>query len=272
MTTHEESTAAPEKGATGRTTKPDARPSPARQAARFGRELLIVIVGAIVVSSLLRAFVGQMFIIPSESMQNTLLVGDRVVVEKVTTFHRGDVVVFSDPGGWLEGEPVADPGPLDRVLEFIGLPTQSTPGHLIKRVIGMPGDKVVCCDSQGRITVNGYPLDEHSYLYTGPDGEQIEPSAVRFQVVVPRDRIFVMGDHRDLSADSRCHLSDLSTTQGKGQVAFVPIKLVVGPAVAIAAPFDRTKRLRRPATFDGVPGPKDPAPAEGGISPRGVTC
>jgi signal peptidase I len=158
------------------------------------------------------------------------------------------------------------------VLEFIGLPTQSTPGHLIKRVIGMPGDKVVCCDSEGRITVNGYPLDERSYLYTGPDGEQIDPSTVRFQVVVPRDRIFVMGDHRDLSADSRCHLSDLSTTQGKGQVAFVPIKLVVGPAVAIAAPFDRTKRLRRPATFDGVPSPKAPAPAEGVISPRGVTC
>ena len=119
----------------------------------FVRELLIVVVGAVVVSSLLRAFVGQMFIIPSQSMENTLLVGDRVVVQKLTDFQRGDVVVFSDPGGWLEEEPMVDPPPWDKVLEFIGLPTSSTPGHLIKRVIGMPGDKVVCCTTKGRITV-----------------------------------------------------------------------------------------------------------------------
>ena len=123
------------------------------------------------------------------------------------------------------------------MLDFIGLPTASSAGHLIKRVIGMPGDKVVCCDAKGRITVNGYALDETSYLYTGPDGDQVDPSDVTFDVVVPKDRIFVMGDHRDLSADSRCHLSDLSTTQAKGQVAFVPDDLVVGPAVAIAWPL-----------------------------------
>ena len=139
-----------------------ARPSAGRQAASFGRELLFVVVGAIVVSSLLRAFVGQMFIIPSESMESTLLKGDRVVVQKITDFHRGDVVVFEDPGGWLPDEPVADPGPLARVLEFIGVPPKRTPGHLIKRVIGMPGDTVVCCDSAGRLTVNGYALDETS--------------------------------------------------------------------------------------------------------------
>src|SRR4030095_12159460 len=82
----------------------------------FTRELLIVVIGAVVVSSLLRAFVGQMFIIPSQSMENTLLVGDRVVVQKLTDFQRGDVVVFSDPGGWLEEAPVADPSPWDKVL------------------------------------------------------------------------------------------------------------------------------------------------------------
>ena len=130
-----------------------------------------MVVGAVVVSSLLRAFVGQMFIIPSQSMENTLLVGDRVVVQKLTDFQRGDVVVFSDPGGWLEEDLVDDPPPWDKVLEFIGLPTRSTPGHLIKRVIGMPGDKVVCCTGKGRITVNGYPLDERSYLYTDPDDD-----------------------------------------------------------------------------------------------------
>jgi len=225
----------------------------------------------VVVSSLLRAFVGQMFIIPSQSMENTLLVGDRVVVEKLTKFQRGDVVVFSDPGGWLEEDP-ADPGPWDKALEFIGLPTKSTPGHLIKRVIGMPGDKVVCCTAKGRITVNGYPLNETGYLYTDPDDDQVNPSDIKFEVVVPKDRIFVMGDHRDLSADSRCHLADLSTTQARGQVAFVPMSLVVGPAFAIAAPLDRAGRLRRPATFDNVPDPPEPAPARAVIKPAGVNC
>jgi signal peptidase I len=237
----------------------------------FVRELIIVVIGAVVVSSLLRAFVGQMFIIPSQSMENTLLVGDRVVVEKLTKFQRGDVVVFSDPGGWLEEDP-ADPGPWDKALEFIGLPTKSTPGHLIKRVIGMPGDKVICCTAKGRITVNGYPLNETSYLYTDPDDDQVNPSDIKFEVVVPKDRIFVMGDHRDLSADSRCHLADLSTTQARGQVAFVPMSLVVGPAFAIAAPLDRAGRLRRPATFDNVPDPPEPAPARAVIKPAGVNC
>lgn len=238
----------------------------------FTKELLFVVIGAIVVSSLLRAFVGQMFIIPSESMESTLLKGDRVVVQKVTDFRRGDVVVFEDPGNWLDNEPVAAPGPFDRVLEFIGIPTTSTPGHLIKRVIGMPGDRVVCCDPDGRVTVNGYALDETSYLYVNPDGTQVTPSDVRFEVVVPKGRIFVMGDHRNLSADSRCHLADSSTTQPQGGVAFPPEDLVVGPAFAIAAPFDRASRMRRPATFAGVPPPTQPAPDTATIEPAGVTC
>jgi signal peptidase I len=237
----------------------------------FLRELLIVVVGAVVVSSLLRAFVGQMFIIPSQSMENTLLVGDRVVVQKLTDFQRGDVVVFSDPGGWLDGGP-ADPAPWDKALEFIGLPTKSTPGHLIKRVIGMPGDKVVCCTSKGRISVNGQSLNESGYLYADPDDVQVNPSDVRFEVVVPKDRIFVMGDHRDLSADSRCHLSDISTRQRTGQAAFVSISDVVGPAFAIVAPFDRASRLQRPPTFAKVPDPKEPAPERAVIKPAGVNC
>lgn len=131
----------------------------------FLKELAVVVVGAVVVSSLLRAFVGQMFVIPSESMESTLLKGDRVVVQKVTDFHRGDVVVFEDPGGWLPAdESSSDVGSFDRVLEFVGIPTGSTPGHLIKRVIGLPGDRVECCDPQGRMSVNGTPLDETGYL------------------------------------------------------------------------------------------------------------
>ena len=216
-------------------------------------------------SSLLRAFVGQMFIIPSQSMENTLLIGDRVAVQKITKFDRGDVVVFTDPGQWLD-ESIEEPGPFDKALEFIGLPTKSTPGHLIKRVIGMPGDKVVCCDSHNRITVNGKALDETSYLYSGPDG-QVNPSDVRFQVVVPKDRIFVMGDHRSLSADSRCHLSDLSDTQGKGQVAFVPIKLVVGPAFAIVGAVQPGDPTAPPGDFRRRPGAGPTCPRRSGDLP-----
>jgi len=237
----------------------------------FLKELVFVVVGALIVSSLLRAFVGQMFIIPSASMENTLLIGDRVVVQKITDFHRGDVVVFKDPADWLGDEPTDDPSAVDRVLEFIGVPTASSPGHLIKRVIGMPGDTVVCCDDSGRITVNGTALDETSYLYTSSSGQQVAPSDVHFRVVVPRDHIFVMGDHRDLSADSRCHLSDVSN-QGRGQTAFVPVSDVVGPAFAIVSPFDRAKRLRDPATFADVPAPSAPAPERGEIKPAGVSC
>ena len=247
------------------------RRTPGGQALSFLKELLIIVVGAVIVSSLLRAFVGQMFIIPSESMENTLLRGDRVVVQKISGFDRGDVVVFRDPGGWLS-DPLEDRRPFDRVLEFVGLPTRSTPGHLIKRVIGLPGDTVVCCDGKDRITVNGHPLDESSYLYVDSDDVQINPSDVRFEVVVPAGRIFVMGDHRDVSADSRCHLSDLSSTGRQGDVAFVPLDNVVGPAFAIAAPFDRTGRLHRPATFADVPGPDKPAPAKAVIKPEGVSC
>jgi signal peptidase I len=236
------------------------------------REFAVVVIGALLVSILLRAFVGQMFIIPSQSMENTLLIGDRVVVQKITDFQRGQVVVFADPGGWLGDTETTDPSALDKVLDFVGIPTAASAGHLIKRVIGMPGDKVVCCDDQGRLTVNGYALDETSYLYTSPDGTQVAPSEVRFSVVVPKDRIFVMGDHRDLSADSRCHLADLSTTQAKGQVAFVPESLVVGPAVAVAWPLSRFEILHRPATFDGVPAPTEPAPERGVIEPEGVSC
>jgi signal peptidase I len=253
-------------------TDPTGSPRKHGGAAAALREFAIVVVGALLVSILLRAFVGQMFIIPSQSMENTLLIGDRVVVEKITGFERGDVVVFSDPGGWLGESEQTDPTPVDKLLDLIGIPTAASAGHLIKRVIGMPGDRVVCCDSRGRITVNDYPLDETSYLYTAPDGVQVAPSEVRFTVVVPKDRIFVMGDHRDLSADSRCHLADLSTTQAKGQVAFVPESLVVGPTVAIAWPLSRFEILHRPATFAGVPPPTEPAPDRGVIEPEGVSC
>ncbi len=131
-----------------------------QHAGAFVRELLAVVIGAVIVASLLRGFVGQMFIIPSISMQNTLQIDDRVVVEKLSSIKRGQVVVFANPGGWLSGVVPTERGPVGQALEFVGVLPDTSTEHLIKRAVGMPGDHVVCCDAQGRITVNDVPLDE----------------------------------------------------------------------------------------------------------------
>jgi signal peptidase I len=242
-------------------TKSDAKP----HRSGFGaaaREFVLIVVGALIVSSVLRAFVGQMFIIPSESMENTLLVGDRVVVEKLTDVKRGDVVVFEDPGGWLGPDESGEKrGSVGRFFEIVGLLPDSSHGHLIKRLIGMPGDKVACCDSKGRLLVNGQPLDETSYLYPGD-----APSQMDFQVTVPAGRIFVMGDHRSASGDSRVHLQDLDANgANQGDAAFVPMDKVTGRAILIVWPAGRWAKLGVPDTFKAVPAP-GPAPDKPSIS------
>ncbi len=235
---------------------PPRRLSFGQHAIAFTKELLAVVVGAVVVASLLRGFVGQMFIIPSESMENTLLVNDRVVVEKLTREQRGQVVVFADPGGWLSGESAPARGPAGRALEFVGVLPDTSTEHLIKRLIGLPGDHVVCCDSQGRLSVNDQPLDESGYLY-----DPSEPSSIRFDVIVPDHRIFVMGDNRGNSRDSRCHLNDVAAGEMKGANAFVSEDLVVGRAIAVVWPLELRHRLPIPATFKAVPAAVTPAPA-----------
>jgi signal peptidase I len=224
-----------------------------RHAWAFTKELVAVVIGAILVSSLLRAFVGQMFLIPSVSMENTLKVDDRVVVEKLTSTGRGQIVVFTDPGGWLGVPTSQERGPIGQALEFIGVLPDTATGHLIKRVIGMPGDRVVCCDRQGRISVNGQPINESSYLYRAPGGQQVKPSEIRFDVTVPADRIFVLGDNRSASRDSRCHLNDVQPGEVKGENAFVPLDLVVGRAIFVAWPLADVSQLPTPAVLTDVP-------------------
>jgi signal peptidase I len=124
----------------------------------------------------------------------------------------------------------------------------------------MPGDHVVCCDTNGRITVNDVPLNEDAYLYRSPDGVLADPSKIRFDVVVPAERIFVLGDNRASSRDSRCHLNDTGGGLVKGENAFVPLDLVVGRALAVAWPTSDAHRLPIPATYAGVPPPVEAAP------------
>ncbi|AQP46604.1 signal peptidase I [Tessaracoccus aquimaris] len=232
-------------------------PSLGRRMLGWLTEGVLILVGAVIIATLLRSFVGQMFIIPSGSMENTLQVHDRVLVAKFGGFQRGDVVVFEDPGNWLAPSKQND-NDFQRVLEFIGVLPNSGTEHLIKRVIGMPGDHVKLGDD-GRIEVNGSALDETAYLYS-EDGVQVAPATVPFDIVVPKDRIFVMGDHRNASNDSRCRLANVSSTPGDS--AFVPVDKVVGAAVAIVSPLDRLATFTVPETFEQVPAPTEPAPAE----------
>ncbi len=215
----------------------------------FLKELPILVVVAFGIALLIKAFLIQAFYIPSESMEDTLAVGDRVLVSELTPgpfdLEHGDVVVFKDPGGWLSDTAQPQRGALGSavvsVLTFVGVLPQDAGEHLIKRLIGLPGDRVACCDDQGRVTVNGAPLDE-PYLAPGA-----APSERTFDVVVPDGRIWVMGDNRQNSRDSRWHM-DL---EGHGTVGE---DLVVGRAFVTIWPLSRWGWLSDyPETFADVP-------------------
>ncbi|MFZ2626033.1 MAG: signal peptidase I [Propionibacterium sp.] len=235
----------------GSSTEPKKAP---RKQGFFGflGEFALIVVIALVISALIRSFLVQLFIIPSASMEQTLEIGDRVVVMKTVSFHRGDVVVFKDPDNWLDST-TTSPGPVRQALEFLGVAPASSTDHLVKRVIGMPGDHVRCCSAQGQVEVNGKALDESSYLYS-TNGVQVRPSDITFDVVVPAGNVFVLGDNRSDSRDSRYHLCDaVGADQTPGQGAFVPESDVTGPVVAIAMPFDRMSRFAIPSTFSSIP-------------------
>ena len=189
-----------------------------------------LVVVALLLALFVKTFLLQAFVIPSDSMNDTIVRGDRVLVDKLSpwfgrTPHRGEVVVFHDPGDWLADEPVAHPSSLDRALAAVGLMPDPGERDLIKRVIAVGGDTVDCRAGQP-VRVNGKPLHE-PYLYPGATPCDNDPVGT---VTVPKDHLWVMGDHRNDSEDSRFHQL---AHAGDG---FVPVSDVIGQAVVIAWP------------------------------------
>jgi signal peptidase I len=213
----------------------------------FWRELPVLVVIALVLALVIKTWLIQAFFIPSASMENTLKINDRVLVNKFVyhtrDIQRGDVVVFNGVDSWdPEGEFAQPTNPVSKALHAMGtvFGVSADEKDYIKRVIGTPGDHVRCCDAQGRITVNGHPLDEKSYLYPGN-----APSDSLFDVTVPVGSLWVMGDHRQVSSDSRAHLGD----PGGGAI---PENKVVGRAFVRVWPPSRIGSLPIPATFGTV--------------------
>ncbi|MGW1894971.1 signal peptidase I [Streptomyces sp. NPDC002004] len=232
------------RGAEGNT--PRTRGDGPKKPKSFWKELPLLIGIALVLALLIKTFLVQAFSIPSDSMQNTLQRGDRVLVDKLTPWfgsepQRGEVVVFHDPDNWLAGEPTPHVNPVQRVLSWIGLMPSAEEKDLIKRVVAVGGDTVEC-KGTGPLKINGKALNE-PYVYAGNTPCSVDNEGGQFKVTVPKGKIWVMGDHRQNSLDSRYHQQDKD--QG-----FVPIDHVVGRAIVVAWPPTRWATLPVPSTFD----------------------
>lgn len=190
------------------------------------RDSFIIVTSALVVAMVLKLFVFQVFYIPSGSMENTLIRNDKVIatplIPKYHPLVRGDVIIFKDPGGWITESHTADDS------------------FLIKRLIGLSGDIVSCCDDTGRMQVNGVSINE-PYLKPG-----VNPSDMTFSVKVPNGYVWVQGDNRSNSSDSRYH-----TDQPGGGA--VPESLIFGKALIVISPFEHFKKLDNyPKTFAAI--------------------
>jgi signal peptidase I len=217
----------------------------------FLRDLLVIFVVAVLVSFLIKTFLVRSFFIPSQSMEQTLVQDDRIIVNQLVPemnpISRGDVVVFRDPGGWLPARVETQQPPLiaaiDWFLAFVGLSAPDSNDHLVKRVIGLPGDHVICCNALGQLSVNGVPLDE-PYVALPPGETKV--SREDFDQVVPDDSLWVMGDNRYNSKDSRYN----GETPLKG---FVPVENIVGRAFVVSWPVGHWSWLGNyPEVYEGV--------------------
>ncbi|CAB5240153.1 unannotated protein [freshwater metagenome] len=204
------------------------------------REFPILVIVALLVSLVIKSFLVQFFFIPSGSMQNTLQIKDRVAVNKVPfisrTISRGDVVVFRDPAHWLPEPDASNSGSIVAKIKegfvAVGILPNPAKQYLVKRVIGVAGDHVICCDAKERLMINGKSIDE-PYIFKGN-----KPSEMTFDITVATGKIWVMGDHRGASADSRYHQDDIN----KGQV---PLTRVTGRVVAVIWPFNNAKLISK---------------------------
>jgi signal peptidase I len=222
----------------------------ARRISRFGETIIFVVI-ALVISLTVKTYVVEPFLIPTASMEDTLLEGDKVLVNKfvghISQIHRGDIVVFNGNGSWDPPTPVSG-NPVDRIYRnFLTLfGDHSGEIDYIKRVIGLPGDRVACCNARGLMTVNGTALHETGYLYPGS-----EPSTTRFSVVVPPGDVWVMGDNRGDSSDSRFHHCGYPGAEcaAYDRSGAVPERRVIGRAFVIVWPLSQFRMLWVPSTF-----------------------
>ncbi len=214
----------------------------------FLRELPIIVVSALIVSIVVKTFLLHFFYIPTGSMENTLQIGDRIAVNKFgalfSEVKRGEVVVFGDPDNWLgEAQQSSDSKPIALIksgLITVGVLPDPAKQYLIKRVIGVGGDNVTCCDAEGKLQVNGVSINE-PYIYSGD-----KPSETKFNVDVPEGFLWVMGDHRAASADSRYQPD--SANEG-----MVPLSKVVGRATFIVWPIKNIAIIEKGKDLKEIP-------------------
>lgn len=196
----------------------------------FLLELIVIVALAILISFIVKTFLLRAFYIPSESMQPTMEVDDRIIVNLlapgVMDIDRGDVVVFEDTRNWWGAGSSTQTNAVQDALIFIGLMPDTSSHYVIKRIIGAEGDVVECCDDSGRVMVNGEPIDE-PYVFPGN-----APSTTAFEVTVPEGHVWLLGDHRSASADSRAHVNE-------PDAGSVPVEDIIGRPAAIVWPFDR---------------------------------
>jgi len=222
---------------------------------RWVGEFLIYLVIAVLVVTLVKNFLVQPYQVPSGSMEQTLQINDYILAWKPGAPERGEIVVFRDDLDWLGPAPAAPEW--KKVLSWVKILPPQNDQYLVKRLIGLPGDHVTCCNTAGQITVNGKALDESQYEYFSDQAM----AQIPFDIVVPQGHIFVLGDHRDSSEDSRYHMCNGNTPTP--QLTFPSIDSIQGKVVAVVKPLKRMQTFKIPSVFDSVPPPTGTPPDPG---------